>query len=525
MVPGFARNWIAVNAVQQSNPQQKMTTKNMTTLRLTKSIGWSPLRLGLPRVQPIWIIRGFLLLPFALAWFAFSPQARAVCRQGCGRSGSTFLGEDALIQNTIGQGNVAIGSGALFSNTTGQQNVAIGSSALLFNNTGNYNTATGDHALFRNTTGHDNTATGTQALYDNRTGYYNTANGVAALVSNTTGSFNTANGFQALYFNTIGSYNTANGVTALHYNTTGGGNTASGYLALYGNDTGNHNTANGLLALYTNTTGSRNTANGVTALVYNVAGISNTASGFQALYTNTTGNENTANGVNALYFNSGGSGNTAEGFRALVNNTGSNNVGLGYNAGFSLTTGSGNVCIGEGVLGGPGENNTTRIRNVYSSVASARPVYVNSENRIGTLVSSRRFKNEIKVMDKTSEAILALKPVTFRYKKEIEPNSAIMFGLIAEEVEKVAPDLVTRNDKGEVETVRYDAVNAMLLNEFLKEHRKNEKQEATIAQLKHDFQSKLSQQQKQIEALTAGLQKVSAQLEASRPALQVANNP
>src|SRR5882724_11300782 len=116
MVPGFARNRIAVNAVQQSNPQQKMTTKNMTTLRLTKSIGWSPLRLGLPRAQSIWIIRGFLLLPFALAWFAFSPQARAVCRQGCSFSDNTFLGEDALIANTTGQENTATGARALRNN-------------------------------------------------------------------------------------------------------------------------------------------------------------------------------------------------------------------------------------------------------------------------------------------------------------------------------------------------------------------------------------------------------------------------
>ena len=136
------------------------------------------------------------------------------------------------------------------------------------------------------------------------------------------------------------------------------------------------------------------------------------------------------------------------------------------------------------MYGDAGVNNTTWVKNVYASVATARQVYVNSDNKIGTLVSSRRFKDEIKPMDKASEAILALKPVTFRYKKEIEPNGAIMFGLIAEEVEKVDPDLVTRNDKGEAETVRYEAVNAMLLNEFLKEHRKNEEQQAIIMQLK-----------------------------------------
>jgi hypothetical protein len=223
--------------------------------------------------------------------------------------------------------------------------------------------------------------------------------------------------------------------------------------------------------------------------------------------------------------NTTGNYNVAEGPSALSSNTiGSNNIAVGYNAGVNLTTGSGNVCIGAGILGTAGESNTTRIRNVYSSVASGRAVYVNSDNKIGTLVSSRRFKEEIKVMDKASEAILGLKPVTFRYKKEIEPNGGIMFGLIAEEVEKVDPDLVTRNEKGEAETVRYDAVNAMLLNEFLKEHRKNEEQEATIARLKTDFQAMAAHQQNQIEALTASLQKVSAQLELSKPTPQTVLN-
>jgi len=201
---------------------------------------------------------------------------------------------------------------------------------------------------------------------------------------------------------------------------------------------------------------------------------------------------------------------------------------LGFNTGNNLTTGSGNICIGSGVLGVAGESDTTRIKNVYSSVASGRAVYVNSDNKIGTLVSSCRFNDEIRPMDRASEAILALKPVTFHYKKEIEPNSAIMFGLIAEEVEQVDPDLVTRNDKGEAEAVRYDAVNAMLLNEFLKAHSKMEEQEATITQLKSVVEKQEAvnaQQQKQIEAVTTGLQKVSAQLDASKPAPQVVNNP
>jgi hypothetical protein len=257
------------------------------------------------------------------------------------------------------------------------------------------------------------------------------------------------------------------------------------------------------------------------------------AEGTSALFNNVTGNRNVASGANALYNNTTGSFNTAQGFQALFHNrAGSDNVAIGVNAGLNLNSGNGNVCIGSNVAGVGGESNTTRIRNVYSSVASGRAVYVNSDNKIGTLVSSRRFKDEIKPMDEGSEAILDLKPVSFRYKKEIEPNGAIMFGLIAEDVEKVDPDLVTRNGKGEPETVRYDAVNAMLLNEFLKEHRKVEEQQATITELKStvaqqqkDLQATAAHQQNQIEALTAGLQKVSAQLEASKPASRVVNNP
>jgi hypothetical protein len=178
-----------------------------------------------------------------------------------------------------------------------------------------------------------------------------------------------------------------------------------------------------------------------------------------------------------------------------------------------MITGSGNVCIGQGVQGVAAVDNTTWIRNVYDSVANDRPVYVNSDNKIGTLASSRRYKEEIKPMDKTSEALLSLKPVTFHYKQELDPHHVPMFGLIAEDVENVNPDLVTRNKKGVVETVRYEAVNAMLLNEFLKEHKTVQEQGAMIAR-----------QQKAIEALTAGLQKVSAQLEVSKPAPQTVLN-
>ncbi len=401
-----------------------------------------------------------LLITLSLACFALSPQAEAVCQQGCDPSNdNTFLGEDALLSNTTGSRNTALGFQALESNTAGGFNTAVGNQAL---------------------------------------------------VNNTTGSFNTANGYFALATNITGGNNTANGSGAL-YGNKGSGNTATGSSALFSNTTGSNNTANGSGALVRNTAGNNNTAIAVGALSSNSTGFQNTANGVNTLYGNTTGFRNTANGYQALYGNATGSNNTAEGFQALYYNTGSDNVGLGFNAGNFLTTGSGNVCIGSGVLGVAGENNTTRIRNVYASAASGRAVYVNSDNKTGTLVSSRRFKDEIKPMDKVSEAILALKPVTFHYKKEIELNGSIMFGLIAEDVEKVDADLVTCNEKGEPETVRYDAVNAMLLNEFLKEHRTVQELKSRVAKQ----EATIAGQQKQIEALTAGLQRVSDALKLS----------
>ena len=295
---------------------------------------------------------------------------------------------------------------------------------------------------------------------------------------------------------------------------------------LFSNITGRWNTANGGLALFNNTSGDENVANGERALYSNTTGSDNAANGAYALSANTTGDDNTANGVYALERNTTGGGNTANGYATLGSNvTGSYNTAIGNGAGADVT-GDGNVCIGEGVRGFNGENNTTRIRNIY---ATAQPIVgtdpdsvtINSTGRLGRgNVSSRRYKHEIKAMDKASEAIFALKPVTFRYKQEFDPTQTLAFGLIAEDVEKVNPDLVGRNPEGEPESVRYEQINAMLLNEFLKEHRKVEKQEATITQLK----STVAHQQKQIEALTAGLQKVSDQLELSKPVPQMASN-
>jgi hypothetical protein len=272
-------------------------------------------------------------------------------------------------------------------------------------------------------------------------------------------------------------------------------------------------------ALHSNTTGSFNTATGRGALNKNSTGDDNTADGYRALFSN-TGSSNTAIGNNALYSNTTGGANTAIGENALYNSAGLNNIALGYSAGANITTGSNDIDIG---TGGTNESATIRIGGVQTNtyiagisgvtVAGGVGVIVDSSGHLGTVVSSARFKDEIKPMDKTSEAILALKPVTFRYKRDLDPKGIPQFGLVAEEVEKVNPDLVARDDQGKVYTVRYEAVNAMLLNEFLKEHRKMEEQGATIAR-----------QQKQIEALTAGLQKVSAQVEISRGAAQMVVN-
>jgi hypothetical protein len=392
-----------------------------------------------------------------------------------------------------------------------------------------------------------NTAEGTNALFSRTSGLYNTAVGLNALYADTTGGLNTALGFQTLRFNVAGtsntavggnallhnrnSYNTAVGDSALVNNTAGNQNTADGYQALFSNTTGGSNTAIGSQALFHNTTGS-NTAIGAHALTSNTTGAGNTAIGLLALDNNIVGGDNTATGSQALQ-NNIGSINTAYGALALFHNTsGSNNIAMGYNAGSGVTTASGVICIG---AAGGNVSNSCFIGNIYGKMAGfGTAVYINSSGQLGTSTCSQRFKDNIKPMDRASEVLFALKPVTFRYKKEFDPAGIPQFGLVAEDVEKVNPDLVVRDADGKVRTVRYEQINAMLLNEFLKEHRrveaqqsKIEKQEATIAQLKSAVakqEATAGQQHKEMEAFAAGLkvqaaqiQKVSAQLAAASP--------
>ena len=320
--------------------------------------------------------------------------------------------------------------------------------------------------------------------------------------------------------------NTAEGEDALFSLTTGFDNVAIGYEALFNNTTGIENTGSGYRALYSNTTGTRNTATGNGALSRNTTGGHNTADGLHGMFLNTTGKHNT--GVGA--------------FVLSANTFGSDNIALGYKAGASLTTGNDNIDIGNvGVagesgtlrIGTPGKQNATYVAGIYAATqASGLNVVVGPDGRLGTVSSSARFKEAIRPIDEASEAILALNPVAFHYKTD--KQNTPQFGLIAEEVAKVNSDLVVRDGDGEIYTVRYDAVNAMLLNEFLKEHRNVAEQQSTIGELKTTVaqqqkkiaaqQATAAQQQKQIEALTATVRKVSERVELSALAPRIAAN-
>ena len=481
-----------------------------------------------------------VLIIFSLVCFELLPNARAVTPAPDGG----YPGA-----------NTAEGTSALFSLTTGVWNAALGYQSLYHLTTGNQNTATGYQALFRDTAGSNSVANGSQALYNNTTGGLNTATGFRALYTNTTGSANTGNGFSALVFNTTGAENTAEGSQALYNNTTGSDNTAVGFTALFSNFTGFDNTAIGSGALFRNSTGQSNTATGQGALSRTGAGSGNTVNGANALSggfspnVSFDDNNNTAVGANALIGQfSALDNNTAIGAYTLpLLNGGQNNIAIGFQAGANLSGGAGpannNIEIGN-----PGvavESNTIRIGDVQTTAfvagiygtttgsTTTLPVIVDSNGQLGTAPSSQRFKKDIKPMEDASQSILALKPVSFHYKSDT--TNAPQFGLVAEQVAKVNDALIVRDKNGKPYTVRYDAVNAMLLNEFLKEHRKLEQQETSIAQLKSTVakqEATIAEQQRGMDAVTARLneqaaqmQKVNAQLEASKPAPQVVNNP
>ena len=356
---------------------------------------------------------------------------------------------------------------------------------------------------------------------------FTTAEGSNALNSLTTGSGNTAIGWHSLFSNTDGSFNTAVGVGTLLLNIGtvdpqfpgGNQNTAVGAAALLSNTTGNGNTAVGVSALLSNQYGFANVAVGGGALESNGGGSANTAVGSDALFHNLgedvfgSGYSNTAVGADALFSNQSGRNNTALGEAALFANTGNNNTGLGFQAGNLATTGDGNVYIGAQMSGIAGESNHTYIRNVKDTILSGGGtdyVTVNlTTGLIGHLTSSRRYKEQIKPMNDASERLFALKPVTFRYKKEIDQTQTLEYGLIAEEVAKIDSSLAIRDKNGQIESVRYTAINAMLLNEFIKEHKafleeqkKVRKLEAALAIVNHQ----LKEQAAQIQSVSSRLE-------------------
>jgi hypothetical protein len=301
------------------------------------------------------------------------------------------------------------------------------------------------------------------------------------------GTQDTAAGFSALSSNTTGTLNTALGYEALFLNTTGGANTALGPNTLYFNTTGNNNTAVGPQALFFNVTGQYNTAAGVNALFQNSFGQDNTATGYLALTDNTTASDNTAYGANALANNTSGSSNVAE----------------GWHAGFNLTTGSNNIDIGN--AGAAGDANTIKIgtQNAQTKTfiaaisgisVSGNAVMVSSTGQLGVVVSSERFKTAISTMGSISEKLQQLRPVTFRLKTD--PKGILQYGLIAEEVAKVYPDLLVRNESRRIDGVRYDELAPMLLNEAQRQQRliaaqagRNAAQPADIRELKKQMLS------------------------------------
>ena len=365
------------------------------------------------------------------------------------------------------------------------------------------NTAGGTGALVNVTplSGHANTAFGFQALFSTTSGDQNTANGSGALYSNTTGTYNTATGHSALYYNTDGFHNVATGVQTLYRNTTGTHNVATGSGALFNNTTGVGNVASGAAALFDNTTGDFNTGNGNSALNRNSTGNNNTAHGSEALYFNTTGNLNTASGFQALQNNIDGASNTAIGAKALKKALGTKNIGIGYQAGVTLQTGNNNIYIGNQGAGDEFQSirigtaqEQTFIAGINTAGVSGTAVVVDANGQLGITLSSARYKQDIAPMGTRSEKVLDLRPVTFAYKDDSKGTTH--YGLVAEQVATVYPELVTRTATGEVQTVKYQELIPMLLNELQRQRQEFQQTLQTQQQaLQTQAQALPSQQQ------------------------------
>ena len=395
--------------------------------------------------------------------------------------------------------------------TSGTGNIGVGPSALAANSTGINNTALGASALAANTSAKDSSAFGWFALAANTTGAQNHAFGAGALFSNTTGSSNSAFGLAALYNNTTANNNSAFGYAALHANTLGTQNQGFGYEALFANTTGNGNAAFGTGALYQNTTGgSSNTTGG------------NSAFGNFALLANTTAGGNSAFGFSALTANTIGANNVAVGAAALATLiSGSGNVAIGTGAGGNLNAAESNdIYIGNSGIAG--ESNAIRIGYIGTitsayiagisgkTSANGVDVLVNAAGQLGTVKSSLRYKHAIADMGAESDVLMKLRPVAFYYKAELDDTQTRQYGLVAEEVAKIAPELVVFGEDGTPETVRYHFINAMLLNEVQKQRQQIEDEQKA----NEEQQNKIAQQQEQIQDLAARLVKLEASLAA-----------
>ncbi len=393
---------------------------------------------------------------------------------------NTAAGYQALNNNENGWYNSAFGYEALAMNLGAQNNTALGYRALT-------NTGVNNDNLYHFSTGNNNTGVGGSALYTNTNGNSNSAVGYNTLTGNTTGSNNAALGAGALGSNTTANGNTAVGYNALTSNTTAANNAAFGYEALQSNVTGTQNIASGAESLFSNTSGDYNSAYGVQTLYFSTTASNNTASGYRALYRSTTGTDNTATGFAALLNNTTGSGNTGVGYNALnANTTGRDNIAIGNSAGYSVT-GSNNIDIGS--TGSAGESGVIRIggssqsavyvAGITSTHLTGAAVYVDSKGQLGVLASSERYKTGVTTLSDAPERLRQLRPVSYHLKND--PNGDVQYGLIAEEVDRVLPELVIRDESGKIQGVRYDELAPLLLQEVQHQHDQLQNQESRLA--------------------------------------------
>jgi hypothetical protein len=437
-----------------------------------------------------------------------------------GAFGSTFVGESAGNTSMTGNANSAFGQNALHDNTTGYFNSAFGHNAMYFNTSGKENSAFGKGALTQTTTGSRNTAFGTFAAFWNSTGSSNSAFGARALQNNTTGLDNSAFGHAALHYNTTGSYNSAFGEDALRSNTTGRFNSGFGVDALRTNRGGFENSAFGGEALVDNFLGYQNSAFGAGALRRNTDGYWNSAFGAFAMEYNKYGTANAAFGAYALFRNDGGS-NAAFGFDALRQSTGSGNTAIGFFAGSSLITGDNNIYLNNrGVNGDNGSirigdssnTNGTHIAGIHNVIipGPGQGVVVNSNGLLGTSApSSVRYKEAVRDMGEASEVLMRLRPVTFRYREDlVDADGGTEYGLIAEEVADVFPELVIEDAEARPGSVRYSILAPMLLNEMQKQQRTIEAQDARLESQAAEIESLRAQQQERIAGLTARIERL-----------------